>query len=85
MWFSKITEATKSVVSWGKEVASDNNGIGSTSRMVALVVAFSACGVLIAHVWIHHGLPEPNQMYGLSAIIAAGCGAYATGKLGGPR
>lgn len=78
---AKIITIVKEIVAWGREVATGEDGAGSTSRVVVLMVTTVTLGVLIAHVWMNHGLPSADQMYGLSAFIAAGAGAYATNKI----
>jgi hypothetical protein len=81
MWITKVITIGQKFIGWGREVATGNDGMGSASRVIALSVAFTVVGVLIAHVCMNHGLPTSEQMYGLSALIAAGTGAYATNKI----
>lgn len=81
MWFGKIIEVAKKAFVWGKEVATGDDGLGSSSRVVLLMVSTTIVGVLIAHVCMNHGLPSADQMYGLSALLAAASGAYATTKI----
>ena len=79
--FEKITTIVKQGIAWGREIATGNDGMGSASRVVVLMVTSTVSGVLIAHVAMNHSLPASDQMYGLSAILAAGAGAYATNKI----
>lgn len=79
--FTKIITLIKSGIAWGREVATGNDGMGSASRVVVLFVTTVTMGVLIAHVCMNHGLPSADQMYGLSALLASGAGAYATNKI----
>lgn len=81
--FSMLKNLFQKTVAWGKEVATGNDGMGSTSRVVVLLVSTTVVGVLIAHVAMNHGLPMADQMYGLSALLAAGSGAYASNKIRG--
>jgi hypothetical protein len=82
--FTKIIEIIKSGISWGKQVATGNDGMGSASRVVALIVTPVTMGVLIAHVCMNHGLPSSEQLYGVAALIGTGCGAFAIGKFRSP-
>lgn len=77
----KITGIVKRGVAWARDCAAERDGTASSSRVVMLLVTPTVVGVLIAHVVIHHGLPAADQMYGLSAILATGAGAYATNKI----
>lgn len=79
--FEKIITYVKAGIAFGKQVAMGNDGMGSASRVIALVVVTTCMGVLITHVAICRSLPSADQMYGLSALIAAGSGAYATNKI----
>lgn len=81
MWITKVITIGQRVIGWGKEVATGNDGMGSASRVIALMVATTVVGCMIAHVAMNHGLPTSEQMYGLSALIAAGTGAYATNRI----
>lgn len=81
MFFSKYIQWAKNIVSFGKEVATGNDGMGSASRVVALLVTIVVLGVLITHVVLKRGLPDASQLYGLSALEATGLGAYATNKI----
>lgn len=78
--FEKITTIVKGGMAWGREFATGNDGIGSASRVVALIVTTTVSGTLIAHICLNHGLPDAGQLYGLAAMITAGCGAFAVGK-----
>lgn len=80
---AEITSLVKRLTGFGKSVVSEVDGTGSSSRMVALIVALGSIGVLVAHVCIHHSLPEPGQLGGLSSLVAAGSGAYAANKFTG--
>lgn len=80
---AEITSLVKRLTGFGKSVISEVDGTGSSSRMIGLIVALASMGVLIAHVCIHHALPEPAQLGGLSSLVAAGSGAYAANKLTG--
>lgn len=79
--FDKIITFAKRGISWGRELATGNDGMGSASRVVALMVTTTVCGVLIAHVCMNHGLPDAQQLYGLAGLIGTGCGAFAVGKI----
>ena len=67
----------KRAFEWGKQVATGNDGMGSASRVVNLMIATTVAGVLIAHVAMHRGLPQADQMYGLAAMLGASSVAYA--------
>lgn len=79
--FERITTTVKTALGFGRSVLSERDGTGSASRSIGLIVTIGSIGVLVAHVWMHHSLPAPEQLYGLSALIAAGSGAYATNKI----
>lgn len=81
MWIKEVITLGHKIVGWGKEVATGNDGMGSASRVVALMMTTTVAGTLIAHVCMNHGLPTSEQMYGLSALVAAGTGAYASNKI----
>lgn len=81
--FDKITAIVKQGIAWGREVATGNDGMGSASRVVALIVTPSIMGCVVAHLFLNHGLPSAEQLYGVAAIIGAGCGAFAVGKFRG--
>lgn len=83
--FNNIVSFVKQSIAWGKAVAGETGGKAagtpSASRVVALLITTTVVGVLIAHVHMNHGLPSSSQLYGLSALVAAGAGAYATNKI----
>ena len=79
----KAKGAFSSAVAWAKSIPSEPNGIGSSSRIVALTVTATLMGVLGAFYHFHHDLPTPGQLYGISAILATGLGGYVANKLHG--
>lgn len=83
--FEKITSVVKRLIGFGKSVVSEVDGTGSASRSIGLIVAVVSMGALVAQVCIHHALPAPEQLYGLSSLVAAGSGAYAANKVGGTK
>jgi len=77
----KAKSAFSSVMAWAKTIPSEPNGNGSSSRMIALMVAVTITGLLIAFFCVHHDLPTPGQLYALSAILGTGIGAYAANQI----
>jgi hypothetical protein len=82
MW-SKIFQGCKIVGGWCKTVASERDGTGSSSRIIALLVAGITMGCMIAFFVYHKELPTANQMYAMSTLVAAGTGAYIGNSIGG--
>lgn len=78
--FDNIKNLAKSAMAWAKTIPSEPNGNGSSSRVIALLVAGTVVGVLIAYFVVRHELPDANQLYGLAAILGTGIGAYAANK-----
>lgn len=81
-WARRLASTGKALVGYGKSVCSERDGTGSSSRVVALTVTFTTVGVLIAFVVLQHTLPTADQLYGLSALVMAGTGAYIGNRMG---
>lgn len=81
MW-SKIFQMGKTVAGWCKTVASERDGTGSSSRIVALLVTGVTMGCMIAFFAYHKELPSASQMYAMSTLVAAGTGAYIGNRFG---
>ena len=79
----KAKGAFSSAMAWAKSIPSEPNGIGSSSRIVALTVTITLMGIMGAFYHSHHDLPTPGQLYGISAILATGLGGYVANKLHG--
>src|ERR1035437_3069686 len=79
----KAKGAFSSAAAWEKSIPSEPNGIGSSSRIVALTVTITLMGIMGAFYHSHHDLPTPGQLYGISAILATGLGGYVANKLHG--
>ena len=82
MW-SKVFIGCKFIGKWCKTVASERDGTGSSSRIIALIVVGVTMGCMIAFFAYHKALPTSEQMYAMSALVAAGTGAYVSNKFGG--
>lgn len=76
----KIMAAAKAVAGWAKTIPSEPNGHGSSSRVIALAVAGTTVGLLIAYFRVRHDLPSPEQLYGLAAILGTGIGGYVANR-----
>lgn len=82
-WWSKIFPGLKVMAGWCKTVVSEADGTGSSSRIIAMIVTGVTMGCMIAFFVYHKELPTAHQMYAMSALVAAGTGAYIGNKLGG--
>lgn len=77
----KAKAAFSSVMTWVKTIPSEPNGNGSSSRVIAMVVALTLMGLLLAFFHVKHDLPTPGQLYGISAILGTGIGGYIVNKM----
>lgn len=76
--FEKIVVIAKAAMGWAKTIPSEPNGHGSSSRVIALAVAGTIVGVLIAYFVIRHELPSADQLYGLAALLGTGITGYVS-------
>jgi hypothetical protein len=76
--FEKVSVIVKAAMGWAKTIPSEPNGHGSSSRVIALSVAFTVVGVIIAYFAIRHELPSSDQLYGLAAILGTGISGYVS-------
>lgn len=78
--FEKISVIVKGAMGWAKTIPSEPNGHGSSSRIIALSVALTIVGILIAYFCVRHELPTADQLYGLAAILGTGIGGYVANR-----
>lgn len=66
---------------FAKSVASEADGSGSASRVVALLVTVACMAALLLTVYYQHNLPSEDQLIGLAYVLACGVGAYGVNQI----
>lgn len=71
----------KQLVAWCKSVVSEQDGLGSASRVVKLAVVGS-CAFCLVFVTVRTGqLPDADKLRALAEVIGMGSAAYAANML----
>jgi hypothetical protein len=68
-------------LNWLKSVSSEPDGNGSASRIIGISMTFTLIGLMIAFFCFTHGLPSPEQFYGMTALLGAASSSYVSNKL----
>lgn len=78
--FSWLREKIKNTITFAKATVSEQDGLGSTSRIIALMVAVTIV-VCVLYVTFHTGaLPDLTSA---ALLLGAGTGGYAANKISG--